>query len=69
MNRETGTPRKLIRIMGYDPLYESFYNSRILEKVRWDAKEDIETVKNAVQTIYSDKYLLSKIEKHGRGLR
>lgn len=37
--------QKLIRIMGYDPLYESFYNSRILEKVRWDTKEDIETVK------------------------
>lgn len=43
-------------------MYESFYNSRILEKVRWDTKEDIETVKNAVQTVYSDKYLLSKIE-------
>ena len=54
--------QKLIRIMGYDPLYESFYNSRILEKVQWDTKEDIETVKNAVQTVYSDKYLLSKIE-------
>ena len=53
--------QKLIRIMGYDPLYESFYNSRILEKVRWDTKEDIETVKNAVQTVYSDKYLLPKI--------
>lgn len=54
--------QKLIRIMGYDPLYESFLHPRILEKFRWDTEEDIETVKNAIQSVYSDKYLLSKIE-------
>lgn len=54
--------RKLIRIMGYDPLYESFFHPGILEKFRWDTEEDVETVKNAIQSVYSDKYLLSKIE-------
>lgn len=54
--------QKLIRIMGYDPLYESFYNSRIFEKFQWDTQEDMEIVKNAMQTVFSDKYLLAKIE-------
>lgn len=53
---------KLLRIMGYDPMYESLYSPRILGDFQWDTKEDEELAKKALLPEYADRNIMTTIQ-------
>lgn len=53
---------KLLRIMGYDPMYESLYSPRILGNFQWDTKEDEELAKKALLPECADRNIMTAIQ-------
>lgn len=54
--------QKLLRIMGFDPMYDSFYTSGVYQKIVWDTENDKNTVKKAMKQKNSGQCALREID-------